>query len=452
MNPDQIATLLASGDKEQVRQAQKQLQALGYNVGPKGADGGLGGDTSKAIADYRRDFAASKGTERDIAIANQQANDPTNNAIRGLTEIGPYGLGVGGGLFAGHAASKALTAKDQALAGQMRDVAVHPDIAGEIAAKGMRVANIARAMRVGANLASAAPFLGSQYYIRQQAERTDDKGQPLYDPETRKWLNLGANADMGAGLGIAAHGVYDIKNRIGSPVDQVSQGLIRTRAARERGSPPAAALPAPAAPAAAGPPPGSRAWMLDRAGELDIKGASSLNKTDLAAALAQATQAHGAKRTVMPRGGANILFPLAAGALAYEAAVNEAKAGDNSLGGTGATAGPLAAGGTAAAGAYGVNKLLERLPAGVGEAMAPSMVDAMTDYSPEELNQARNWMARSLPSWMQAGAVKQAAEMAQLPEPDQRRQALIQALSRGPIVTQTDRFPRLQNAMMRDTQ
>lgn len=47
--------------------------------------------------------------------------------------------------------------------------------------------------------------------------------------------------------------------------------------------------------------------------------------------------------------------------------------------------------------------------------MTPSMVDAMTDYSPEERATGRNFLARHLPESMHVGAIGTAREMATVP-------------------------------------
>lgn len=85
--------------------------------------------------------------------------------------------------------------------------------------------------------------------------------------------------------------------------------------------------------------------------------------------------------------------------------------------------------GIAGGAAYGVGRAIDRLPAAVGgamrtagEAFAPSTIDAMTDYSPDELAQGRNWMARNLPEALQFGAVGEAREMATVPSPSPYRQ------------------------------
>ncbi len=128
--------------------------------------------------------------------------------------------------------------------------------------------------------------------------------------------------------------------------------------------------------------------------------------------------------------------PALAGALAYGMTPDEAQAADGrTVGGTGEA---LTNAGIAGGAAYGTSKLAQALgPAAratigmAGDAIAPTTIDSMTDYSPDELAQGRNFLARNLPEAMQIGAVDQARQMAQVPQrgpqaqmaQDQRMQA-----------------------------
>lgn len=109
-----------------------------------------------------------------------------------------------------------------------------------------------------------------------------------------------------------------------------------------------------------------------------------------------------------------ILAPLAAAGAAY-GMTDTAEAADGSSGGSPATAAAIA-GGTA----LGVNRLLQAIPRGggamFGEAMAPTAVEAMTDYSPDEMATAANWQMRNMPEWTMSPSVKQTYQMAQVPE------------------------------------
>jgi hypothetical protein len=144
-------------------------------------------------------------------------------------------------------------------------------------------------------------------------------------------------------------------------------------------------------------------------------------------------------RGIMKLGGRSaILLPLAAGGLAYELAGRPAEAAD------GSTAEPptsdrLEAAGIAGGTAYGMSKVLNALPRGggtmFGEAMAPQMVDAMTDYSQEDVNAGRNWMARNTPGVSRAvgGYPREALDMAQVPEPSPTR-SVTRGQNSGPMM------------------
>jgi hypothetical protein len=112
----------------------------------------------------------------------------------------------------------------------------------------------------------------------------------------------------------------------------------------------------------------------------------------------------------------------ATGALAYDMGSSEAEAAGMTPGEARLQGGKDAAiaGGGAAGAMYGLSKLgpLARMIAGEGMGWAnmPSVIDAATDYPPDELARARNWAARNLPEWMQVGAVREAADMSQVPQ------------------------------------
>ncbi len=118
--------------------------------------------------------------------------------------------------------------------------------------------------------------------------------------------------------------------------------------------------------------------------------------------------------------GGKLALPLAAGAIAYDAAMHPSEAADGTVSDPSMARG-LVAGGTAAGLVGGANKLLSMLPAGAsamyGTVNAPQMASDLTDIPQDDLNDIRNKLARNLPSWMQVGAIKQAADMSQVPEP-----------------------------------
>lgn len=176
---------------------------------------------------------------------------------------------------------------------------------------------------------------------------------------------------------------------------------------------------APAKPTAA---PGTKAYMAAQAKDLGLKGVSKLSKSELATKLAEAMSEHGAKRTVkrVPKlpsgsGAAGI-----AGALAYGMTPDRADAATGES--TGNTGQALTNAGVAGGTAYGVSKLAQALGpvargvmAGTGDAIAPTAIDSMTNYSPEDLQTANNWMAQNLPRQVMPGPAQQVHDMAQVP-------------------------------------
>jgi hypothetical protein len=134
-----------------------------------------------------------------------------------------------------------------------------------------------------------------------------------------------------------------------------------------------------------------------------------------------------------------IAAPIMVGAVAAQGAYDDARAAGETpveaAGDAALTAGTV--GGAAGATAYGFNRLLRRLPSTVGQAFsmagdvsAPAMIDAMTDYSPDEIAQGRNWIARNIPAARHlGGGFQQGYEMAEVPEPGARSPEAMQARS-----------------------
>src|SRR6185503_5178542 len=119
MDPREIARMLASGDAEQIKAAQRALQGLGYYQGK--IDGVIGeGEkslTRAAAESFRRDAEAQAARDADKAAAETRTrgleaeaeaakaklrsteveNDPTNRIVKMGTEVAPYAVGVGAG-------------------------------------------------------------------------------------------------------------------------------------------------------------------------------------------------------------------------------------------------------------------------------------------------------------------------------------------------------------------
>jgi hypothetical protein len=120
----------------------------------------------------------------------------------------------------------------------------------------------------------------------------------------------------------------------------------------------------------------------------------------------------------MPKGAG---VPALAGALAYSMTPDEAQAADGRT--VGGTAEALTNAGIAGGAAYGTSKLAEALGKTggaaigmMGDASAPGLIDAMTDYSPDDIAQGRNAIVRNVPAARHlGGGFAQAYEDAQLP-------------------------------------
>jgi hypothetical protein len=140
--------------------------------------------------------------------------------------------------------------------------------------------------------------------------------------------------------------------------------------------------------------------------------------------------------------GGRYVWPVTAGLVAYDAVTGDAEAsnqpeveaGTGNVSGGGVTNEDRLRGavtGTAAGAAtYGGNRLLQAIPQSVKTAfgagapmLAPQMGADMTDYTPEETAQLRNWTARNMPAVSQfvGGYPEEAYDMAQVPEKNPAR-------------------------------
>lgn len=275
----------------------------------------------------------------------------------------------------------------------------------------------------GLSYAVPAGLFYNEYQKYQH--RADDPNSTDAD----KQMNQGiSNALLGTSTGIAGDG--GMRFFFPSRHDGEGEAMMRINAARDfaRRTDEKAAAPA-ATRAERTNLPGSRPDMMGQAQRLNIPGRSKMNVEELRAAVGEAI-----KNTPAPRGGAAVKMlkgmagPVVGAAVAADAAYNQARAAGEDVGGAAADAAKPAAvvGGGLVAG----RKLAEALPPVVGKAMAPlgdvaapSMVDAMTDYTQEDLNQGRNIAARNLPSFMRAGGIEDAYQMAQVPDRNPERGA-----------------------------
>lgn len=465
MNESQFSNLTA----EQRKAEQKRLQALGMYAGP--IDGRWGGTTSAAYEleakqkteaeTKNRDAAAREradklksdelelkklelqqsGKKTDVEAAEtarktkarEERDRLASEPLGVATKVGATTAALPAGVYLGRAAGLGINklmdisqeSKNKALAGVAAD-----RTAGLTTREGARAAAIRSGAMPSQNallrgISRMAPHIGvgglmlgkGGYILSQQ----DPEG-PYY-PEM---FDRGAGLAMvGAGTGILERGVnYGVAPTVAP--DARAMAVIESNQLRRNNAAGTPAAPAPSGPRAVTP--GSRSDLMSQAKRYGIKGRSSMGVEQLREAVGEAV-----KSTPAPRGGAaskmlkGLAGPGAAAGIAYAMTPGRAEAADGSGGPAQSEA--LTNAGIAGGAAYGARRAVDALPAAVGgalrtagEAMAPATIDAMTDYSPDELAQGRNWMARNLPGALQFGAVGEAREMATVPEPSPYRQ------------------------------
>ncbi len=424
---------------EQVKALQNFLKSRGYYNG--GIDGKWGGGTIEAVKSLRTDLQTESTNATRQTEAKASENSAGAQATRFATKFGPYALGVGTGMLAGSKIAGSLDAKDAELKDTAARLAKAKDVNPIIAERTLDTGNRRRLTRSGTQFLAPAALLGMSEVTRRYIA-------PQFDDEkTREYVNLGATAEQAAGGTLAVKQLFNLPKR-SSPVDPVDEARIRSRAAEARGDPYTISnKPAPAGEAPKVDPARLAELRAKRAADLrtEAKAAGlhvSGTKEDLVRRIAEApppAQSAPAKAGRTPRGKAGLLAPFAAGALAYDAATSDAEAAgvdpvDARM--RGVTAGAGAAGITAAV-PYAISKLPEvvgRAASTASVGLAPGGIDAMTDYSEDELAQGRNMLARYLPSWARAGAVEEAYQASLVPERNPRfaaRQAGVEARGEG---------------------
>lgn len=413
-----------------VEQLQKELKQQGFF--PYDVDGVAGEKTTNAQA--ARDAARQRDKQLEIDTLNAQGGktksdaeaaalsteterkkryDDQSSSALGLTAkssanlaapAAGTALGMALGKGVNYAMDQAQNSKNSVLQG--------------IAADRMSGKTTVEGARTGAKLAGAMPL--SNPALRTASRMAPHAGlgllsmgkgaQVLHDSDPNGEF-YAQQADRAAGLGYIGVGAGLTKQGLryaaspGVAPDGQAIAVINSNQIRRNG--------AAGAPQVAGPDPGTKMALLADAKAAGITGISRMNKGQLAQALLKAGSKAGA-----------FAGPAAAGALAMALTPERAEAADGSGGGNLAESLTNAgvAGGVAAGTGYGMGKLAQALgpmagPAmgTAGAAMAPMSVDSMTDYSPDELAQSRNWLARNLPQALQGGAVANAREMAQVP-------------------------------------
>ncbi len=387
----------------------------------------------------RQEIEASKTRESRKTKYNEDANSALGMTAQSAATLAAPALGTAGGLRFGK-----FVNERQDIGQERRNVTLRG--AAEDRVKGLTTregaikgTTLAGAMpyenrllrvgsRMGAHLGLGALSAGKGAEVLSQY----DEDQPFYPRMADRAAGLGY---IGFGSGLIKRGIEQAAQPGVSPDAQALSVINSTQLRRNGLQGPSRDLTATTVePDTTGTPkilpppdvtetasttvrPGTKAYLLQQAKDLGIKGGTGMAKADLADKVANKLLEHGSKRTVGPRGGGATGAAIGA-ALGYMASPSDAQASPDGASMTGSDQ-ALTNAGLAGGAAYGTNRLLQAIPGaleGANIAMAPSMVDAMTDYSPEELNQGRNWMARNLPSALQFGAIKQAADMSQVPE------------------------------------
>jgi peptidoglycan hydrolase-like protein with peptidoglycan-binding domain len=457
----EIIANLSSGDPAQIKSAQGKLQALGYDVSP---DGQIGPKTSAAVGEFRKFVSdtAERGVRSQETQLDLQRTDPTNRALKMGTEALPYAVGAGVGYGTSRGLKKGFDTADKAMGEAADRLATSRRVSPEAAQDQLRKMQRGRTVRTAGQFLAPATFLGA-------AEATRDYIAPQFeDPGTREAINLLATGEQAAGITLGAKQMIDLLRR-NNPIDPETEAALRSRVEPNRllRNQPDAPQPsptqaprqvpsnAPSGPAmrhsdrlkqtvtAAGAKPGKT-----KTANVDAikKNLTAQNMPDVAESLNLPRSAN--RSTILQRLreiskiGGRYVWPVTAGLVAYDAVTGDAEAsnqpeieagtGNISDGGvTNADRMRGAVTGTAAGGAvYGGNRLLQALPQSVKTAfgagapmLAPQMGADMTDYTPEETNQMRNWTARNMPAVSQfvGGYPEEAYDMAQVPEKNPAR-------------------------------
>jgi hypothetical protein len=395
-----------------------------------------------------------KAIESEANLARQSSADKSAEA-KEAEKRSPYGVGIqiASGLpaaAAGYATGRSIGSKINAEADKSQasknatlSQAAQDRVAGlttrEGARTGMqRAGAMPPASSVGRFISRAGPqatigglMAGKGLLLAKNVDEND--------PLLNQGINQGfASGLIGAGVGMAEKGLqYGFNPGVAPDAraiaimesNQLRRGGLNNAVDRGSLNTPQTALPPPNEPDVtpkAAPTPGSVAHLREQAKALGVKGTSRMGKGELASALQKAIGDQAGKRARGPRipkgGGA---AGIAAG-LAYAATPDQAQAADGSQGNNQARG--LANAAVAGGAAYGASRLADKMGpvgrtvvGGMGEAMTPLAIDAMTDYSPDELAQGRNYLARTLPAWARGGAVEDAYQMATVPEPNPMR-------------------------------
>lgn len=457
--------MLASGNGEQVKQAQSRLKALGFYTG--NVDGSLGKnpEASQTVAALQRyqAVAAQKAQETQNNLHGQEleneklrlqqsgqqtdANAQATNAATAETErltkareernrqagtvegtaaqIGATTLapmaGTAIGMGMGKLTNMGLDLGQESRNKVLRGVAADR-VSGLTTGIGAReAATRAGAMpstnsvaRVGGrmlpHIGLGAISIGKGLQILSE----EDPDGPFYPEMANRAAGLGY---IGVGAGLAKQGLRQAAGGGVAP-DAQALAIINSNQLRRNNT------PEPEAPT--GPRPGTVPALRAEAKAAGIPKAYAMNKGALTQALESLNQ--GAKK--LP----GLAVPLAVGSLAYAATPDRAEAADGSGGGNQAEA--LTNAGVVTGLGLGAGQLMRAVPPMVGKAaggalsmLSPGMMAGVMDdehqFGPEEnaraqgaQNQTLNTLARNLPDAVTSRipGLSNAAAMAQVPE------------------------------------
>lgn len=435
---------------EEIKALQQQLAARGLYKGR--VDGIMGPDTAAAAQAMRQqDEAKAAGEvaqrqqEQQLQLQQQQLKlqmeqqatqrseterqraeeDYQRSPVGQATEAGKLLAPLGAGMYLGHRQAQGIEA---------RQTAMDP----------VRRASMGTGTRFAPYGARAMTyFIPEGLALREWVA-------PQIENKTARDITKGVGTGLlAAGLGTAGEGAVRALTPPKVPGAPLGWGLPPTAdKAALPAPPPNAPTPAPtAAPTAeaasetqrhsqrlmnaaraAG---ASGRLTKDEAADFLTKNLTDANRMAVADALGVKSGPNFAKRIgaavknmTSTRGVSSIALPIAAGVYAAGTSDAEAGTGEPASWGDSLVTGGAAAGG-AAAGQYAVSKLPQSIGRAFGAGtpgFTPGTVDAMTDYSPDDLAMARNWMARNLPAGLRGGAVEDAYQMAQVPERNPMRQ------------------------------
>lgn len=426
---------------EEIRSFNKQISELNDQLGKAENDERTAGREDIETASKKRyDEEASSGTGRATQLAANTITLPAG-----------FTAGRVGGAAYNRRADRSQERKNETLKKTASD-----RLAGVTTREGAREgARLAGAMpadnallRVGGR---ALPHLiGGTAGIAKGGSMLANsfQGDDFYTDMTNRAMGLGL---IGSGVGLIQEGAgYAVTP--GVPPDAQSIALINSnqlrrnglpgRAASDRGqiidaevmpdTPDQAALPAPEA---SNPQPGSKAYYIQEAKRLGVKGATRKTKADLVQAVNDANAGNATKRVRGPKKLPAVAGPVAAAGLAYAATPSDANASTGDASTTGQDR-ALTNAGVAGGLTYGTNRLLNALPSGTGTLaggmtgpLMPMTFDPFEGASEEDtrhnIMSARGDLNALLPS---AGRVigvtpreQSAYEMAQVPPPSPTR-------------------------------